>query len=81
MNKQRRQQAAEDKNAGAKNAKEHAGFTVAGTNEAIRLAVYGPEMQSAQKKQTEILKLVEENTRKIANNTDGLESGEYGVID
>lgn len=42
-----------------------------GSNRARRLAILGPEYQNEQKKQTDLLKKIAENTEKTADNTEG----------
>lgn len=49
---------------------------VAGSNEAAKLAAFGPQYQGEVKKQTEILKQIERNTAEVSSNTDDLGGSE-----
>ena len=51
-------------------------LVMGGSNEANRMAIFGPQVQSESKKQTELLKQIAENTKQTADNTE--ETAENG---
>ena len=52
-----------------------------GTNQLLKMQVFGPSYQSEQKKQTDLLSKIAANTEKTADNTEAGVADQLGVID
>jgi len=57
-------------------------LVLAGSAQAQRISLLGPQLQNETKKQTALLAEIAANTKDVADNTEAIEAGEsYGVID
>lgn len=74
------QAAAED--AAAKKPQVRNDLILAGSAQALRISLLGPQLQNETKKQTALLAEIAANTKDVADNTEAAQEGEsYGVID